>query len=57
MAYQDRRAKAEQLEIMRDRIKKEIDTMARWGAHVDAAVAKARASLEELRKALAKAGA
>jgi hypothetical protein len=55
MAHYDRQAKAEQLEIMRERIKQEVDAMAQWSAYVDTAVAKAKMSLEELRKILAKA--
>jgi len=54
MSYYDQQAKAEQLEAMRERVKKEIDAMAQCSACVDTAVAKAKASLEVLRTTLAK---
>lgn len=50
----DRRERAEQLERMRERVKAAVEAMAQWEAHVDAAIAKAKTSLDELRKSLAK---
>lgn len=50
----DRREKAEQLERMRERIKAMAENMAKWTAYTDAAIAKAKASLEELRRNRAK---
>lgn len=53
MAY-DRRAKAEQLEIIQDKVKKIVGDMARCTALTEAAFAQAGKSLEALRACLHK---
>lgn len=50
----DRREKAEQLERMREHVKIMVEHLAKWTAYTDAAIAKAKASLEELRQDRAK---
>ncbi len=51
----DRHERAEQMERMRERVKTTVEVLAQWEAHMNAAIAKAKTSLEELRKSLAKA--
>ena len=50
----DRRERTEQLEQMRECVKATVEVLAQWEACMDAAIAKAKTSLEELRKSLAK---
>lgn len=54
MAF-DRREREEQLERIRERVRSAVDILAKWEAYMDSAIAKAKASLEELRKSLVKA--
>jgi len=49
-----RRDREEQSERMRERTKLMVEALAQWGACADAAIAKAKISLEALRKSLAK---
>lgn len=54
-SYYERCAKAEQMESMRETIKKTIEGIGKLAAQTDAAIVQAKLSFEVLRKALAKA--
>jgi hypothetical protein len=49
-----RREKVEQLELMRERVKAIVEALAQCEAYTDTAIAKAKISLDDLRKSLAK---
>jgi hypothetical protein len=50
----DRREKAERLEYIQEHVKTMVVILTQWEAFMDAAIAKAKVSLEELKKNLAK---
>jgi hypothetical protein len=49
-----RREKGEQLELMRERIKAMVEALTQYEVYTDAAIAKAKISLADLRKSLDK---